>query len=331
MTLPLVAGHAGVEVEDLQNKLHAQGISTDPDPPGIFADGTVRAIKEFQAKRDLLVTGICDRNTWSALVEASYSLGQRVLYRRSPMQRGDDVAALQRILNDLGFNAGRIDGIFGDATAAALADFQHNVGLPADGILGSLTLQSLLRVHTSEHLVPVSSVHESVRKNKKPLSRLTVAVAEPGGLDTIIAEIARKLSIDGASLIPIHAPYDSIVARLANSARADVLIGLSLLDGEPACSTSFYRGYNYESRAGKELATLLQTNIVQALGLLDSGTHGLSVPLLRESRMTAVLCHLGSPREIRSKSALLANAVQKSLREWSRSSDLNQRKSALET
>jgi N-acetylmuramoyl-L-alanine amidase len=330
MTLPLVPGRIGVEIEDLQNKLHAQGISTDPDPLGTFGNGTIRAVKEFQAKRDLLVTGICDRHTWSALVEASYSLGQRVLYRRSPMQRGDDVAALQRILNDLGFNAGRIDGIFGDATAAALADFQHNVGLPADGILGSHTLQSLLRVHTSENLVPVSSIHESVKKDKKSLSRLTIAIAEPGGLDTIVAEIARRLSTDGASLVPIHAPYDSVAARLANSARADVLIGLSLIDGEPSCSTSFYRGYNYESRLGKELANLLRTNVTQALGLLDGGTSGLSIPLLRESRMTAVLCQLGSPREIRSKSALLANAVQESLREWSRSSDLNQRSSVIE-
>ena len=35
-----------------------------------------------------------------------------------------------------GFDTGRVDGIFGDATARALGEFQRNAGLPVDGIVG---------------------------------------------------------------------------------------------------------------------------------------------------------------------------------------------------
>ena len=46
------------------------------------------------------------------------------------MQRGDDVADLQQRLSTLGFDTGRVDGIFGDRTSRALAEFQRNAGLP---------------------------------------------------------------------------------------------------------------------------------------------------------------------------------------------------------
>ena len=52
------------------------------------------------------------------------------------MLRGDDVAELQQRLCTLGFDTGRVDGIFGDATVRALGEFQRNAGLPVDGIVG---------------------------------------------------------------------------------------------------------------------------------------------------------------------------------------------------
>ena len=61
------------------------------------------------------------------------------------MMRGDDVAVLQRALGGLGFDAGRADGIFGQATAAAMSEFQRNVGLNVDGICGYETLAALRR------------------------------------------------------------------------------------------------------------------------------------------------------------------------------------------
>ncbi len=50
---------------------------------------------------------------------------------------------LQRALNELGFDAGRPDGVYGDATAAAVRRFQRDAGLAPDGIVGPRTLRAL--------------------------------------------------------------------------------------------------------------------------------------------------------------------------------------------
>lgn len=60
--------------------------------------------------------------------------------------KGEDVKALQILLNGMGFNCGTADGIFGAKTLAAVKKFQTKVGLGADGIVGILTWSKLLGV-----------------------------------------------------------------------------------------------------------------------------------------------------------------------------------------
>ena len=56
---------------------------------------------------------------------------------------GPAVRKLQRKLKKLGFNPGRLDGVFGRKTRAALIKFQKSRGLVADGIVGPQTLAAL--------------------------------------------------------------------------------------------------------------------------------------------------------------------------------------------
>jgi len=56
---------------------------------------------------------------------------------------GSEVAKLQAQLQDLGFNPGPIDGMFGPATEAAVLAFQKSAGLLADGIAGPRTQGAL--------------------------------------------------------------------------------------------------------------------------------------------------------------------------------------------
>lgn len=58
--------------------------------------------------------------------------------------RGPEVEYLQNILNKLGFNAGNVDGIFGNRTAMALRRFQRSSGLTEDAIIGEKTWNALL-------------------------------------------------------------------------------------------------------------------------------------------------------------------------------------------
>lgn len=66
----------------------------------------------------------------------------RTLTKRS---RGEDVRLLQNQLNQLGFRAGPVDGVFGFLTERAVIMFQRAKGLPSDGIVGQVTWGALLR------------------------------------------------------------------------------------------------------------------------------------------------------------------------------------------
>ena len=44
---------------------------------------------------------------------------------------------------DMGFDCGRVDGLFGVETEQALREFQRNIGVVADGTCGPATLKAL--------------------------------------------------------------------------------------------------------------------------------------------------------------------------------------------
>jgi len=58
--------------------------------------------------------------------------------------QGQDIASIQAQLNALGYNAGSVDGDFGDATATAIANFQRDRGLDTDGVIGADTYRALM-------------------------------------------------------------------------------------------------------------------------------------------------------------------------------------------
>lgn len=68
---------------------------------------------------------------------------RRLLKYKKPMMRGDDVTELQEALKAHGCDPGRIDGIFGEKTKAAVLRFQKAAGLQEDGIAGPKTFAAL--------------------------------------------------------------------------------------------------------------------------------------------------------------------------------------------
>ena len=55
----------------------------------------------------------------------------------------DDVAEVQKFLNDQGFDAGKVDGWYGRGTARAIQAFQKKYGLKVDGDAGTNTLSKM--------------------------------------------------------------------------------------------------------------------------------------------------------------------------------------------
>ncbi|CAK7022574.1 MAG: hypothetical protein PEGG_00927 [Paraeggerthella hongkongensis] len=139
----------GPAVEDVQQRLATIGLLAPAGVDGTFGEATAAAVRAFCGQRNIPVTDEVDDRVWAALVDASFTLGDRTLYLRMPHFHGHDVLELQRALGALGFACGATDGIFGAFTELALRKFQLNMGLPSDGIAGAYTYAAIRNLHHS--------------------------------------------------------------------------------------------------------------------------------------------------------------------------------------
>ncbi|MEW6059608.1 MAG: N-acetylmuramoyl-L-alanine amidase [Actinomycetota bacterium] len=320
-------GDWGDAVHDVQHRLLDLGFHVERgELEGVFGPSTEAAIRAFQQQRGLPSDGIVGPDTWGELVEAGYRLGDRVLYLRSPAFRGDDVRELQRRLNALGFDVGKEDGIFGQGTHDAVAEFQMNVGEQPDGIVGPGSVNALERIRLAANGPSRAVVRETedIRQLHRSLSGSRIAIdpghsptdpgnAGPQGLveaeaTMLLAEdLAAELTARGA--IPLllrrggEDPTPSERARMANELAADLCVSLHLNAGDPGAegTTCFYYGTeNTYSPAGQHLAEVVQEELTARLGLTDGRTHRLTLAILRETRMPAVQvepCFLTNPNE----------------------------------
>lgn len=303
-------------MRDLQRRLGAAGHLLAGVHAGEFCAATVASVESFQRARGLRASGVCDEATWQALVESSWSLGDRPLLLRSPNLRGDDVGELQRRLSRLGFDAGRIDGIFGPDTHRALSDFQRNCGLTDDGVCGVETARLLERLSRQTGDGPgVATVREleSLRV-ARALDDARVLVGQYGGLGGVARQIIRHLRGRGAQVVHSDDLDPTRQAGAANRFGADVYLGLEAAT-EPTVAIAYYRTDGFESAGGRELARLLAAR----LGELDLGpttTAGMRLPVLRETRMPAVLCTLGPVRSVVDLAPALAEATAAAVECW---------------
>jgi N-acetylmuramoyl-L-alanine amidase len=317
---PLIrAGERSKRVADVQARLRALGYSIEDDL-GSFEAATAAAVRAFQQSRGIIMDGIVGPNTWQELVEASWRPGDRSLYLRHPLMRGDDVGALQARLNALGFDAGREDGIFGADTDRAVRAFQKEYGVAEDGIFGPMSNAALggLRVDR-----PGTSavLREELRIAEHSGVASTLVVIDPGHggddegdigpsgtlegdlcwdiairLEQCLAELGARVRL---TRLKSEAPSISERSRRANALDADIFISIHLnshdeASAEGAC-TYYWRG----SIAGQRLAEQIQNALVD-LGTRDCRTHPRAYQLLRETRMPAVLvepCFITNPEE----------------------------------
>lgn len=315
---PLSPGDEGEPVRDLQSRLSGLGFATPSGEHGTYGEASVGAVRAFQSARGLTADGVCGRQTWSALVEAGYALGDRLLYHRSPMLRGDDVTELQRQLSTLGFAAGRVDGFFGPDTELALKDFQRNAGITSDGVCGRDTVAILGRLGdrtTGDAGLAKVRELEALRSRRRSLSGGRIVIGEAGGLAGLVAALEHRLHDLGATVVTLQHPDQSEQARAANEFEAEVFVWLDTRTG-PGCELAYFAVPGFESVGGRRLAECIGEAVPAAMGTTESTVAGMRIPVLRETRMPAVACRLGPPEAIVEHNAAIAASLSSALEVW---------------
>lgn len=125
----LELGSRGPAVAELQRAL---GIPDD----GIFGKQTRRAVREFQRHQGLLVDGQVGPQTRAALSARNLAGSSSA----SVIKLGDQGPAVAELQRALGIPA---DGIFGTQTLDAVRDFQQAAGISVDGLVGHETRAAL--------------------------------------------------------------------------------------------------------------------------------------------------------------------------------------------
>jgi N-acetylmuramoyl-L-alanine amidase len=287
-------GDEGEPVRDIQARLGALGHHTTPDVSGLFGPGTEAAVQGFQTARGLPADGIVGPDTWRTLVRAGYRLGDRLLYHRVPKMHGDDIAELQRRLNALGFDAGKIDGVFGADTLRGLIDFQVNRRMAEDGIAGHEVVGELDLMARATDKPGREGVRERQWLADLPPNLIGQRVyvdafcrteAESASAWRAAVTLARILQDLGARPILSRsidtAPTERVRAVRANRLGVDLVVSFALpMTDEPGV---FYFASSFgSSAAGARIAKAMAARV-------DVPALGRSVPILKDTRPPAVV------------------------------------------
>jgi len=330
---PLKLGDRGPAVADVQAVLRTLGLlpgngevpggadAEDALESAEFDDRTELAVRHFQQVRGLSVDGRVGDETYRALTEARWSLGDRLL-RFDPERpvRGDDVIRLQERLHELGYDAGPVDGVFGSETEVGLRSFQRDYGLTSDGTCGPATLRALRQlgrkvtggrpqllrqsasfVESGPHLIGRRIVIDPGHGGDDP-GNTSGETTEADLMFDIASRIEGRLAAAGATVYLTRGRHQGppLAERtaFANDARADLFLSLHV-DAHPSEHARGVASYYYgtgsgpSSTVGEEFADLVRREVIARTGMLDLGSHAKTWDLLRMTRMPAVRLDVG--------------------------------------
>src|SRR5690348_13652271 len=323
-------GDSGPAVTQIVGVLAQLGF-LEGDLPTVYDERVETAVRAFQQQRGLHVDGMVGIATFRRLDEARWKLGDRILtHLPGSLMAGDDVFALQRRLLELGFKVGRVDGYFGPETEAGLRDFQRNVGVPADGTCGPLTLKMLAQLApmVSGGAPNAMRAQERIRDAGPQLGGKIVVIDPSPGLHLpeqyadaaaeIVHDLAARIegrlvatgvqafltaSRSGRHRAQVDGSGDGAEeaerALFANRANANLSISLAVdaASNPDACGVATYyfgsEKHNTRSSTGERFASLVQREIVARTDLVDLRCHAKAWEFLRRTRMPAVQLDAG--------------------------------------
>ena len=152
----LAQNDSGTEVVRVQDRLAELGYF-DASSTGFFGPITTRAVQSFQRSQGLTPDGVVGAQTIAALFNTPSPASTTPQTPSTPAissspesqsssftaEANPSTAQLQQDLLLLGFDVGKVDGLFGDKTVSALKAFQTSVGLEPNGFPDIATLEAL--------------------------------------------------------------------------------------------------------------------------------------------------------------------------------------------
>jgi len=308
-------GDRGARIQELHLMLESLDFDV-AEPFDCFTEKTKNSIMMFQKQRGLPTSGQCDQKTWDVLVENSYVLGDRLLYLTRPMLRGEDIAELQRSLGALGFNTGKVDGIFGPDTQNAVGRFQRNSGLVVDAIFGPNCMTALKRLgeRVEQGSVAVVQEKEKIISKMRSDDQPSVALGHLGGFSPVVDRFAKKMRQSHIRVDVIGHYDESVHAALCNKNNIDLYIGIfPPLESER--TISFYSAKGFASPGGTHFTELFSKNFLRQTGKIIE-TIGNSEKILRETRMPAVAIRYGSTEDLITDSQMLLKVLIDAISSW---------------
>jgi N-acetylmuramoyl-L-alanine amidase len=309
-------------IVDVQRRLKILGYNLGKSEiDGIMGPETRNAVRKFQQDRGLLVTGNIDEDTWQEFVDAGYNIGDRLLYLKNPPFRGDDVKTLQLWLKTLGFYKSNENGIFCGKTQKALMEFQKNMKIYSDGILGAETLQHLKNLRRmieskassnypfirnysgrkiGESIKVIFDYGENISEVAESLHYFKEKIYICKSIALFSRDMLLQMGID--SELTVNDNYNLSLflndrIKFANRSNSDVLISINLgFSGDPDANGSscyYFKGARSHSITGENIANLIQDRLVDNLNVTDCRVHGANYAVLKQTVMTAVLVEPG--------------------------------------
>ena len=220
------------------------------------------------------------------------------------------------MLNRLGFDCGRVDGIFGPLLVRAISDFQQNIGVDSNGICTPELVDVLRRVSLQTGTGPgIAVVREGIEletQHSGDSARIVIGYFHGGaGIAHAVVKRAKEMH----PLITTVDSDSSAQAQAANRFLAEVYVGFEVND-EASCTLSYYEVPTFVSVGGRNLAKRIAAAIGDRAPELSIHLQGVRHPILRETRMPAVLCSMGPTDLVGLKTSAISAAVADAIDAW---------------
>ena len=185
-------------VIDVQQRLMELNYMDYDEPTNYYGSITTEAVKLFQRRNKIEVTGKMDESVYSLLMSS-----RAKIYMASKGDEGTDIEEMQKRLHELDYLK-KVTGVFDDDTEDAVKLFQKKNELEIDGMVGTMTKECLYSEDAVPNSLYIGSTGDEVRKLQNRLWTLGYLPSKPDGVygeDTVAAvkrfQSRNDLIVDG--------------------------------------------------------------------------------------------------------------------------------------